>query len=117
MDRLTLYSKKCCDVYKLSEILKWSLLIFIVQGFRTIVFIICYIFNVSYDTLSNLLQVFVYTGANGELQTTSFTSSTRVASTDSVNHLRVQELRILLFLLTCCQDWTYNQQIIVSLET
>ena len=39
-----------------------------------------------------------------------------VTYSDSVNHNRVQVLRIPVLLLTCSQDWNCNLQIIVSLE-
>ena len=61
---------------------------------------------------SGLLQVFVELGNLHATRTTSFIASTRV---DSVNHNRVQVLRISL-LLACSQDWTGNLHMIVSLE-
>ena len=63
-----------------------------------------------------LLQVFVELGNYTELRTTSFIESTGVACSDSVNHNRVQVLRIPVLLLACSQDWTCNLQMIVSLE-
>ena len=39
-----------------------------------------------------------------------------VASSDSVSYNRVQVLNIPVLLLACSQDWTWNLQIIVSLE-
>ena len=39
-----------------------------------------------------------------------------VACSDSVSHNRVHVLSIPVLLLACSQDWTYNQQMIVSLE-
>ena len=51
-----------------------------------------------------------------ELWTTSFIESMGVACSDSVSHNRVQVLSIPVLLLACCQDWTCNLQMIVSLE-
>ena len=51
-----------------------------------------------------------------ELRTTSFIESTGVVYSDSVSHNRVQVLSIPVLLLSCSQDWTYNLQMIVSLE-
>ena len=51
-----------------------------------------------------------------ELRTTSFIESTGVACSDSVSHNRVQVLSIPVLLLAYSQDWTYNLQMIVSLE-
>ena len=65
---------------------------------------------------SGLLQVFVKLRTFTELQTTSFIESKGVACSDSVSHNRVQVLSIPILLLTCCQDWTCNLQMIVSLE-
>ena len=56
-------------------------------------------------------------GTSLELRTTSFIESPGVTCSDSVSHNRVQVLSIPVLLLTCSQDWTYNLQIIVSLET
>ena len=40
-----------------------------------------------------------------------------VTCSDSVSHNRVQVLSIPVMLLACSQGWTYNLQMIVSLET
>ena len=40
-----------------------------------------------------------------------------IVCSDSVNHNRVQVLYIPVLLLACSQDWTWNLQMIVSLET
>ena len=48
--------------------------------------------------------------------TTSFIKYTEVACSDSVNHNQVQVLSIPVLLLTCCQNWGCNLQMIVSLE-
>ena len=92
-------------------------MIFIIKGFRTIVFIFIVISAtfrpicppVFFRCLSNLET---YT----ELWTTSFIESTEVACSDSVSHNRVQVLSIPVLLLACNQDWTCNLQMIVSLE-
>ena len=57
-------------------------------------------------------------GTYTELRTTSFIESTRVevACSDSVSLNWVQVLSIPVLLLVCSQDWTYNLQMIVSLE-
>ena len=47
----------------------------------------------------------------------SFMESTEVAYSDSVSHNQVQVLSIPVLLLVCSQDWTYNLQMIVSLQT
>ena len=39
-----------------------------------------------------------------------------VACSDSVSHNHVQVLSIPVLLLACSQDWTFNLQMIVSLE-
>ena len=68
--------------------------IFIIKGFQTIVFI----FIVISTTFLEL----------GNLQTISFIESTGVVCSDSVNHKRVQVLSIPVLLLACSQDWTCN---------
>ena len=92
-------------------------MIFIITGFRTIVFIFI-IFSTTFRPicppaffrcLSNL-ETFT------ELRTTSFIEATGVACFDSVSHNRVQVLSLPVLLLACSQDWTCNLQMIVSLE-
>ena len=51
-----------------------------------------------------------------ELRITSFIESTGVACSDSISHNLVQVLSIPVLLLACSQDWTFNLQMIVSLE-
>ena len=46
----------------------------------------------------------------------SFIETTGVTCSDSVSHNRVQVLSILVLLLACSEDWTWNLQMIVSLE-
>ena len=53
---------------------------------------------------------------NTEHRTTSFTESMVVTCSDSVSHNVLQVLSIPVLLLFCCQDWTCNIQMIVSLE-
>ena len=77
------------------------------RGFRAIVFI----FIVISTTFRSVCPL-AYT----ELRNTSFIESTGVTCSDSVNHNRVQVLRILVLLFACSQDWTCNIQMIVSLE-
>ena len=91
--------------------------IFIIMGFRTIVFIFIVISTTFrpicppafFRCLSNSRTV-------TELRTTSFIESTGVACSDSVCHNRVQMLSIPVLLLACSQDWTCNLQMTVSLE-
>ena len=66
--------------------------------------------------MSSGLQVFVELWTFMEFWTTSFVESTGVACSDSVSHNRVQVLSIPVLLLTCSQGWTFNLQMIVSLE-
>ena len=46
----------------------------------------------------------------------SFIETTGVACSDSVSHNRVQVLSIPVLFLACCEDWTCNLQMFVSLE-
>ena len=91
-------------------------MIFIIKGFRTIVFIFIVIsitfrpiYPPSFKYLSN-------SKTDTELRTTSFIESTGVACSDSVSHNRVQVLSIAVLLHACSQDWTYNLKMIVPLE-
>ena len=61
---------------------------------------------------SGLRQAFVKLGE----PTRNFIESTGGTCSDSVSHNRVQVLSIPVLLLACCQDWTCNLQMIVSLE-
>ena len=86
-------------------------MIFIIKGFRTIVFIFIVISTkfwpicppAFFRCLSNL-------GTFTELRTTSFIESTGVACSDSVSHKRVEVLSIPVLFLAC------NLQMIFSLE-
>ena len=55
-------------------------------------------------------------GAFMELRTTSFIESMGVACSNSVSHNRIQVLSIPVLLLACSEDWTWNLQMIVSLD-
>ena len=77
------------EPWKVIELVR-VLTVFIVEGFRTIVFIFVVI-------------------------STTFRSSSGVCS-DSVSHNWVQVLSTPVLLLACSQDWTGNLQMIVSLE-
>ena len=91
--------------------------IFIIKGFRTIVFIFIVITTTFrpicppafFRCLSN-------SGTFTELRTTSFIESTGFACSDSVSHYRVQVMSIPVLLLACGQEWTGNLQMIVSWE-
>ena len=99
------------------QVVNHFLMIIIIKGFRTIVFILFVIsatFRPLYPPaffrcLSNL-------GTYIELRTMSFIKSTGVACSDSFSHNRVQVLSIPVLLLACSQDWTCNLQMIDSLE-
>ena len=92
-------------------------MIFIIKGFRTIVFIFIVISTtflpicppVFFRCLSN-------SGIFTELWTTSFIESTRAACSDSVGHNRIQVLSIPVLLRASSQDWTCNLQMIDSSE-
>ena len=92
-------------------------MIFIVKGFRTIVFIFIVI-STTFKKISlpAFFRCLPNLGTYSELRTTSFIESTGVASSDSVSHNRAQVLIISVLLLACSQDWTCNLQMIVSLE-
>ena len=92
-------------------------MIFIIKGFRTIVFI----FIVISSTFRPICPPAFFTclsnsGTYTELRSTSFIETTGVACSDSVSHNRVQVLSIPVLLFACSQDWTGNLQMIVSLE-
>ena len=77
----------------------------------------CYFHNVSAGRSSAFFRCLSNSGTCTVLRTTSFFLSTEVACSHSVNHNRVQVLRIPVLLLACSQDWTCKLQMIVSLET
>ena len=91
--------------------------LFIIKGFRTIVFI----FIVIPQTFRPICPLAFFgclsnSGTYSELRTTSFIESTGIACSDSVSHNRVQVLSIPVLLLACSRDWTCNIQMIVSWE-
>ena len=91
--------------------------IFIIKGFRTIVFIFIVISTMFWPICPlAFFRCLLNLGAYTELWTTSFIESTGVASSDSVSHNQVQVLIIRILLLACSQDWTCNHSMIVSLE-
>ena len=85
------------------------MMVFIIKGFRTIVFIF---FVISITFWPVCPPAFFYM----ELRTTSFIESMGIACSDSVSPNRVQVLNIPVLLLTCSQDWTCNLQMSDSLE-
>ena len=92
-------------------------MIFIINVFRTVVFIFIVI-----STTFRLIcpPAFFVCLSNSETYTehrnTASIESTGVACSDLVSHNRVQALRIPVLLLAFSQDWTCNLQMIVSLE-
>ena len=88
-------------------------MIFIIKGFRTIVFVFIVISTTSWPIYPPTFFFFVELM---NLQTSSFIESMGVACSDSISHNRVQVLSIPVLLLTCSQDWTCSLQMIVSLE-
>ena len=92
-------------------------MIFIIKGFRTIVFIFIVISTMFRPICPPaFFRGLLNSGTFTELQTTSFIESTGVSCSNSLRHNRVQVLSIPVLLLTCSQDWTCNLQMIVSLE-
>ena len=90
----------------MSKFLRRSLLIFIIKGFRTIVFIFIAISTMFRPICPPaFFRCFSNSGTFTELRTTSFIESTGVACSDSVNHNRVQVLSIPVFLLACSLNW------------
>ena len=86
-------------------------MIFIIKGFRTIVFILSVISTTSQPIcLPAFFRCLSNSRTFTELQTTSFIELTRVACSDSVSHNQVQVLSIPVLLLACSQDWTCNVQ-------
>ena len=92
-------------------------MIFIIKGFRTVVFIFIAI-STTFRPICPLAFVrsLSHSGTYTELRTTSLIESTEDACSDSVSHNQVQVLSIPVLLLSSSQDWTYNIQMIVSLE-
>ena len=77
------------DFYLLPEFLRWSFMIFIIQGFRTIVFIFIVIFTTFQPICPpTFFRCFLSnSGAYKELRTTSVIWFTRVACSDSGSNL------------------------------
>ena len=80
-------------------------MIFIIKGFRTIVFIFI-IISTAFRPICPpaFFRCLSNTGTCTELQTTFFIESTGVACYDSVSQNRVQVLSIPVLLLACSQD-------------
>ena len=94
-------------------------MIFIIKGFRTIVFIFIVI-STTFQPICPLafFRCLSNSGTYTELQTTSLIiESTGVVCSNSVSHNQVQVLSIPVLLLTCSQDWTCNLQMIVQQDT
>ena len=88
----------------------FSFLIFIIEGFRTIVFIFIVISTMFRPICSPaFIRCLSNLGTFTKLQTTSFIEFTGVACSDSVAITGYK-------CYTCNQDWTSNLQMIVSLE-
>ena len=79
-------------------------MIFIIKGFRTIVFIFIVI-SITFRPIcpSAFFRCLSNSGTFTELRTTSFMESTEVTCSDSVSHNRVQVLSIPVLLLACSQ--------------
>ena len=92
------------------------LIIFIVKGFWTIVFI--FIISTTFWPIcpQAFFRCLLNMGTYTEFRTTSFIESTGVSCFNSISHNHVQVLSIPVLLLACSQDWTCNLQRIVSLE-
>ena len=87
-------------------------MIFIINGFWTIVFIFISI-STTFRPISppTFFRCFSNSETFTERRTTSFTESTGVGCSDSVSHNRVQVLSIALLLLAYSKDWPgYGKQ-------
>ena len=93
-------------------------MIFIIKGFQTIVFIFIAIsHNISTYMSSDLLPVFVEHRNLHETSNYVLLLNSRVAAcSDSVNHNRVQELRITVLFTHLQSGLNLDLQMIVSLE-
>ena len=102
---------------QLSKFLRRSLIIFMIESFRTIVFIF-FVISTTFRPIcpSAFFRCLSNSGTYTELRTTSFIEFTGVACSGSVSHNWVQVLSIPVLLLACSQDLTCNPQMIVSLE-
>ena len=101
----------------MNKFLRWSLMIFIIKGFRTAVFIFIVI-SITFRPICPpaFFRCLSNSGSFIELRTTSFIESTGIACSDSVSNNRVQVVSIPVLLLACRQDWTCNIEMVVSLE-
>ena len=91
--------------------------IFIINGFRTFVFIFIVI-STRFRTICppSFFLCLLNSGTYTERRPTCFIESTGVTCSDSICHNRVQMLSIPVLLPACSQDWTCTLQIFVSLE-
>ena len=89
-------------VWYISRLNFWTLIIFIIKGFRTIVFIFIVI-SITFRPICPpaFFRCLSNSGNYTELRTTSFIEFMGVACSDSVSHNRVQVLRILVLFLAC----------------
>ena len=77
----------------MSEFFRWSLMIFVIKNFRTIVFIFIVISTIFWSICPPaFFRCLLNSGVFTDLQTISFIESTGVACSDSVSHIRVQVL-------------------------
>ena len=80
-------------------------MIFIIKGFRTIVFIFIVISSTFRPICSPAyFRCLTNSGTFTELRTSSFIESTGIACSDSVSHNRVQVLSIPVLLLAFSED-------------
>ena len=91
-------------------------MVFIIKGFRTIVFILLVISTFQLICPLAFFRCLANPGTYTQLRTTLLIESTGVTCSDSVSHNRVQVLSIPVSLLGCNKDWTCNLQIIFSIE-
>ena len=84
-------------------------MIFMIKGFRTIVFIFIVI-STKFQPICPpaFFRCLSNSGTFTELRTTPFIESTGVACSDSISDNRVQVLSIPVLLLACSEDWTCN---------
>ena len=101
----------------LFKFLRRSLLIFIIKGFRTIVFI-SIVISTTFRPICHpaFFRCLSNSGTYTELRTTSFIETTGVTCSDSVSLNRVQVLSIPVVLLACSEDWTATSRYFSLLE-
>ena len=80
-------------------------MIFIIKGFRTIVFVFIFI-SITFQPICPpaFFRCLSKSGIFTKLRTTSFIESTRFTCSDSASHKRVQVLSIPVLLLVFSQD-------------